>query len=177
MSALDHSPTEDSLEVFLLKVRPLIKTLFQRYHIPAEDSEDILQQALLALLHHREAIRDPEKWLHGTLKNKCLVYWRDQRRKLYEAVDVAVLEVMVDPLAPDQERTALRRDLESMIERLPRRCRSILSLRYRQGYEPAELAELLGYREASITKVTNRCVAALTRRIAAGGVGRGPHAL
>jgi RNA polymerase sigma factor (sigma-70 family) len=172
MSALDHSQTEDSLEVFLKKARPCIKTLFQRYRIPPEDTEDILQQALLALLYHRESIRDPEAWLRGTLKKKCLVYWRDQRRKLYDAVDGAVLEFVADPVAPDQECADLRHDLAIVIERLPQRCRSILSLRYRQGYEPGELATYIGCRQASISKLTNRCLAALTRRLVASGLVR-----
>lgn len=175
MSALDHSPTEDPLEVFLRKVRPCIKTLFQRSRIPPEDAEDILQQALLALLYQRERIRDPEAWLHGTLKKKCLVYWRDQRRKLYEAVDGAVLEFVADPLTADQECADLRRDLANVIERLPQRCRSILALRYRQGYEVGELATQLGYRQASINKLTNRCLAALTRRLVASGLVRSGH--
>lgn len=175
MSLLDHSQPEDSLEVFLKKIRPCIKTLFQRYRIPPEDTEDILQQALLALVYHRERIRDAEAWLHGTLKKKCLVYWRDQRRRLYDAVDGAVLEFVADPLAPDQECTDLRRDLAHVIERLPKRCRSILSLRYRQGYEPCELAMQLGYSQTSISKLTNRCLAALTRRLVATGLVRSGH--
>lgn len=175
MSALEHSQTEDSLEVFLKVVRPRIRTLFQRYRIPPEDTEDILQQALLALVYQRQAIRDPEAWLQGTLKKKCLVYWRDRRRRLYDAVDDAVLEHVADPLAPGQESIDLRRDLANVLERLPQRCRSILALRYRQGYKACELAAQLGYRDASINKLTNRCLAALTRSLVASGLVRSSH--
>jgi RNA polymerase sigma factor (sigma-70 family) len=91
---------------------------------------------------------------------------------LYDAVDGAVLEFVADPLAPDQECADLRRDLANVIERLPQRCRSILALRYRQGYEPVELATHFGYHQASISKLTNRCLAALTRRLVASGLVR-----
>ncbi len=165
MSALDHPKTDDSLEVFLKRVRPRVKALFLRYRIPPQDTEDILQQALLALVYHRKAIRDPEAWLLGTLRNKALLYWRAQRRRLYEAVDSTVLEVMAEPLAPTQEDADLRRDLASALSLLPERCRSILSLRYRHGYNPAELAQHLGYSQGSISKITTRCLAALTRRL------------
>ena len=57
----------------------------------------------------------------------------------------------------------MRRDLAMTIERLPERCRSLLALRYSQGYEPPELAKRLGYSPTSISKTTNRCLAALTR--------------
>lgn len=173
MSALDHPRTDDSLEDFLTRVRPRVKALFLRYRIPPQDTEDILQQALLALVYHRESIRDPEAWLLGTLRNKSLLYWRAQRRRLYEAVDATVLEFMGQPQAPTQEESDLRRDLANALEFLPERCRSILSLRYRHGYNPAEMARQLGYSQGSISKITTRCLAALTRRLVASGLVRG----
>ncbi len=168
MSAHDTSEAESSLELFLQSVRPRMKALFAHYRIPPQDTEDILQQALLALLYQRQVIRDPEAWLFGTLRNKCLLYWRERRRKLYDAVDAAVLEVMAGPMPPEQEDADLRRDLATAIERLPERCRTLLSLRYSQGYEPPELAKRLGYSPTSISKTTNRCLAALTHELTAG---------
>lgn len=166
MSAPDTAEAESSLEPFLKSVRPRMKVLFAHYRIPPQDTEDIVQQALLALLYQRQAIRDPEAWLMGTLRNKCLLYWRERRRKLYDAVDAAVLELMAEPMAPEQEDADVRRDLAMAIERLPERCRALLSLRYNQGYEPPELAKRLGYSPTSISKTTNRCLAALTRELA-----------
>jgi RNA polymerase sigma-70 factor (ECF subfamily) len=173
MSAPDNAHVESSLEEFLKRVRPRLKALFTRYRIPVQDTEDILQQALLALVYQRQSIRDPEAWLLGTLKNKCLLYWRDQRRRLYEAVDAAVLEYMAEPQAPAQPGIELRKDMAEAIERLPERCRSILTLRYRHGYDSLELAKRLGYSPASISKVTARCLAALTRRLVLTGLLRG----
>lgn len=166
MSALDPTQAHTSLEEFLGLVKPRLRALFARYRIPLQDTEDIMQQALLALVYQRQGIRDPEAWLIGTVRNKCLLYWRDYRRKLYDAVDAAVLECMAEPLAPEQEETDLRRDLASAMEQLPARCRNLLRLRYRQGFSSLELAERLGYSPASISKVTTRCVAALTRLLA-----------
>src|SRR5881227_3914322 len=103
MSTLDHPQVESSLEGFLKQVRPRLKAVFTRYRIPAQDTEDILQQALMALVYRREGIRDPEAWLLGTVRNKCLLYWREQRRKIYDAVDAVVLDAMAEPLHPAQE--------------------------------------------------------------------------
>jgi len=47
-----------------------------------------------------------------------------------------------------------------------------LWMRYRQGYDPLELAERLGYSPSSISKVTTRCLAALTRHLFASGICR-----
>ena len=111
----------------------------------------MLQQALLALLYQWERVRDPESWLFGTVKRHCLMYWRTHRRRIYSAVDSAILEWLSEPIAPSQERTDLLCDLESLIDRLPARCRSVLRLRFRLGYEPPEVA-----RQARLPGVEHR---------------------
>ena len=51
MIALDEIFIETSLETFLEDARPRLKIIFCRYRIPPDDTEDIVQQALLALLY------------------------------------------------------------------------------------------------------------------------------
>ena len=157
----------------LTRIEPRLRRLLASYRIPHEDAEDVLQQALLALLYHWDRVRDPECWLLGTLKRHCLMYWRTHRRKIYSAVDSTLLEWLSEPVSPSQERTDLLCDLESLIGRLPSRCRSLLQLRFRLGYEPPEVAERLGYRASSIGKITNRCLAALSRELLAAGLADG----
>jgi len=163
------APTESfpPFEDFLKAVEPKLKRLLARNNIPSEDAEDVLQQSLLALLYQWERVRDPERWLFGTVKRNCLMYWRAKRRRVYSAVDVTLLEWLSEPLAPSQERSDLLADLESLIDRLPKRCRRVLRLRYRLGYEPPEVAAKLGYRASSMGKVLNRCLKALARELLA----------
>ncbi|HEY3568986.1 MAG TPA: sigma-70 family RNA polymerase sigma factor [Thermoanaerobaculia bacterium] len=169
---LTPEPTENapSFEEFLKAVEPRLKRLLSLYHIPSDDAEDVLQQALLALLYQWERVRDPESWLFGTVRRHCLMYWRTHKRRIYSAVDSALLELLSTPLAPSQERTDLLFDLESLIGRLPQRCQMVLRLRFRLGYEPTEVAQMLGYRESSIGKITTRCIAALSRELLASGL-------
>ncbi|HXO19956.1 MAG TPA: sigma-70 family RNA polymerase sigma factor [Thermoanaerobaculia bacterium] len=159
-----------AFEAFLQRVEPRLKSQLARYRIPVDDAQDLLHEALLALLSQRDRIRDPESWLLGTLKRHCAMYWRRQQRRLYSAVDTAILEWLSAPLDPPQERAELLRDLDNLIGRLPPRCRSLLRLRFRLGYEPLEAAQKLGYRASSIGKVTTRCLAALSRELLASGL-------
>lgn len=163
MSAQERPIIEATLEDFLFRVRPRIKALFGRFQIPLEDSEDLLQQTLLAFIYQRPVIRDTEPWLLGTLRKKCLLYLREKRRTLYETVDASVLELVARPVAPAQEAADLRRDLLAALGRLPSRCQALLSLRYTYGLDQAELARRMGYSPASISKVTARCLATLSR--------------
>jgi RNA polymerase sigma factor (sigma-70 family) len=159
-----------SFDEFLKGMEPRLKRLLATYRIPAEDAEDVLQQTLLALLYQWERVRDPECWLLGTLRRHCLMYWRNHRRQIYSAVDSTVLEFLSDPVAPSQEKADMICDLDNLLLRLPSRCRSLLRLRFRLGYEPLEVARQLGYQASSIGKVTNRCLAALSRELLAAGL-------
>jgi RNA polymerase sigma factor (sigma-70 family) len=161
----ESTESSDSFEEFLRGVEPRLKRLLAIYRIPTEDAEDVLQQALLALLYQWERVRDPESWLFGTLRRHCLMYWRTHRRRIYSAVDSTLLEWLSAPAAPSQERLDLLCDLENLIDRLPARCRRLLRLRFRLGYEPQEVARQLGYQASSIGKVTTRCLAALSREL------------
>jgi RNA polymerase sigma factor (sigma-70 family) len=160
-----------SFDEFLKAIEPRLKTLLSTYRIPAEDAEDVLQQTLLALLYQWERVRDPECWLLGTLRRHCLMYWRNHRRRIYSAVDSTVLELLSGPVPPSQEKADLLCDLDNLLLRLPSRCRSLLHLRFRQGYEPPEVAQRLGYQPSSIGKITTRCLAALSRELLAAGLG------
>ncbi|MCB1058229.1 MAG: sigma-70 family RNA polymerase sigma factor [Acidobacteria bacterium] len=149
------------LEDFLRGIYPKLRAAMSQFQVPIEDAEDVVQQALLALVYQWGTIRDPEAWLIGTVRNKCRLYWRERRRRLYEAVDTMILEWMAEGAGPRQERTDVLRDLNALVSRLPPRCRDILRLRYGLGYSPPEVAERLGYQASSISKVTSRCLAAL----------------
>lgn len=172
MSTLESPEPELSFDQFLQKVEPKLKRVLAAYHIPVDDADDVLQQSLLALVYQWDRVRDPECWLVGTLKRHCLMYWRTSRRRLYLAVDSTILELLSEPVAPSQERLDLLWDLENLLGKLPSRCRQLLHLRFRLGYEPLEVAQRLGYRASSIGKITNRCLAALSRELLAAGLAR-----
>jgi RNA polymerase sigma factor (sigma-70 family) len=169
------SQPQVSFEDLLKTIEPKLKRVLATYRIPPEDAEDVLQQSLLALLHQWDIVRDPESWLVGTLRRHCFMYWRKQRRRLYSAVDSAILEWLCEPVAPPQERADLLCDLRTLIGRLPSRCRLLLELRFQLGYEPAEVARRLGYRDSSIGKITTRCLAALSRALLADGLSEPAH--
>jgi RNA polymerase sigma factor (sigma-70 family) len=165
MITQDRPVPEAAFGDLLERVEPRVKSVLAAYRIPPEDAEDLLQQTLLVLLYHWDTVRDPEHWMMGTLRRQCLMYWRRQRRRIYSAVDSALLELLSRPVSPSQVREEMLADLIGMIDRLPPRCRSLLDLRFRLGYEPGEVASLMGYRMSSIAKVTNRCLAALSRQL------------
>lgn len=164
MTVLDRSQATP-IEEILDNLQPRIRSVFSRFQIPPQDAEDVLQQTLLIYLYRRDSIYDPERWLLGALRNRCRLYWRARKRKLYTAVDKALLESVAVAESSPQDSADFVRDLNSLLAELPGRCRSLFRLRYRQGYEAPEAAEKMGYKASSIYKVSERCMAALTRRM------------
>ena len=153
----------------LVKVmRPSFGKILSSFRIPPHESEDLVQDVLIQFLHKRSKINSPKRWLRGALRNECRMYWRGHSRKRTTAVDTAILETFSSgSKTPDQELRVLRRNLSRWIASLDYRCRAILELRFKLGYESREVAEELGYRRSSIDKVTRRCLDALARKLAA----------
>lgn len=170
MAPVQRPTPEAHFEQLLDQLEPRLKAVLARFRIPNQDAEDLLQQALLAFLCKRDGIRNAEAWLLGTLRNRCLMYWRGRRRRLYEAVDTSILESVAEPRRPSQEMADLCHDLDNILSRLPTRCQSLLRLRYRLGCEPPEAAQKLGYSASGIYKIIERCLAALTRQLVASGL-------
>src|SRR5436309_15991164 len=144
---------EPSLEELLDRMQPRLKRILARYRIPAQDAEDLLQETFLIMVAKWGTIRNPDAWLLATLANRCIIYWRKYRSRLWDLVDTAILELLAEAEAPAQEKSDLRFDLDSLLSALPERCRSILRLRYGLGCSTAEAAERTGYGKSSVRKV------------------------
>jgi RNA polymerase sigma factor (sigma-70 family) len=168
-SSVPPDLAEPSLEEILARAEPRLKRVLSRYQIPAQDADDLLQETFLIMVSKAGSIRNYDSWLVATLANRCIMYWRKHRSKLWDLVDSAILELLADVEAPPQESADLRYDLDSLLSNLPDRCRSLLRLRYGFGCTTAETAERMGYCKSSIRKVTRRCLAALTEQLLGAG--------
>ncbi len=168
MAVLETSTAPEAapaLEGMLERIRPGAIGMLRRYRIPEDDSEDILQEALLIFILRSPTVDEPEKWLLGTLRNRCLMYWRDRRRNSFLTVNSSLLEGAADPRLSLQERLSLLRDLKKLLARLPPRYQRVLEVRYLQGHTAAETARRLGYRESGIYKIIERGKTALAREM------------
>lgn len=153
------------LEQLLERCRPHLVRVLYRYRIPTQDAEDLLQETFLILIGKWESIHSPEAWLAATLRNRCVIYWRRRRARIYELVDEAILELLSRGEPPAQERAEVRRDLAVVLGRLEPRHREILHLRFALGCTSGEIGERLGYEAGSVRKITQRCLARLNREL------------
>ncbi|MEM7050666.1 MAG: sigma-70 family RNA polymerase sigma factor [Acidobacteriota bacterium] len=169
LKAERNSVESSSLEELLTRSRSKLSRILYRYRIPAQDAEDLLQETFLILVSQWESIRNPDAWLAITLRNRCVIYWRRHKIRLYDMVDDAILEFLSDGEAPEQEKAELRVDLDGLLERLPERCQRVLRLRYGLGCSAAEVGKRLGYQPSSVPKVTHRCLSQLADQLVGEG--------
>jgi RNA polymerase sigma factor (sigma-70 family) len=153
----------ESLEECLARIGPRLKKILKGYNIPSQDAEDVLQEALLGALLRWDTIRNIESWLIGTLRFQCARYWRRQRSERVQALAPALLEALCEPQAPVQEQTEFLLDLRRLSRGLGKRHQSVLWLRFGLGLSVNETAQRLGYRPASIRKLTSRGIGRIRR--------------
>jgi RNA polymerase sigma factor (sigma-70 family) len=156
------------IEELLEQLRPRIKRLLRIYDIPWQDAEDLLQEALIAAFRKWDSIEHREAWFLGTIRNRCMLYWKRRWRNRMEGMDPGDLEAICEPLPPPQERETMLWDLAVIAETIGERHWAMLYLRYGLGLSIPEVAQRLGYCASSIRKLSCRTVAQLQRQMSAG---------
>ena len=151
----------------LRRLRPRLRRAFYRFDVSIEDSEDILQSALLAALSRWHEIVEPEGWLMGTICTMC----RTRRRGKFWRNVLRMDAVQVERLAPASPSPQLRRQMFADIERLTQRLstseRAVLYLRFQLGMGPLEVAQVLGEDARWVRQLLHRVLRRLRRQIAA----------
>jgi len=150
----------------LERVRPqLVKTL-KAYRVPVQDSEDLLQDALLALVTRWEHIREPCFWLIGAVRHLCRGYVRRQRKSKLVGVDFEQLEWLAGAAPSGEEQHGARLDLERLVRELKPQQRRLLGL-IRLGLDGDELSQRLGgAKPASVRRARLRMIARLRELMA-----------
>ena len=154
---------EEAIEELISQLRPRLRQILTSYRIPYPDSEDLVQDTLVAAFCQWDSIQTQDAWLVGTLRNKCAMYWKRQRSNRLQAVDLLTLESLSEPLPPAQELSQQLWDLESVFGKLREKHRTVLWLRFGLGMSTFEVAAHTGYHPTSIRKLVCRCVARLQR--------------
>lgn len=123
------------------------------------DAEDLVQAALAKTYLNWHRIQDRaalDGYVHRAMVNTQISWWR--RRRLEEYPTDEIPEQAVDDCTSDSElQDAVRRALD----RLPRRMRAAVVLRYFDDMSEAEVADVLGVSVGTVKSTVSRAVAKL----------------
>ncbi|HXM69837.1 MAG TPA: sigma-70 family RNA polymerase sigma factor [Thermoanaerobaculia bacterium] len=150
------------------RVRPQLRKTLKSYRVPVPDSEDLVQDALLALVTRWEHIREPGFWLIGAVRHLCRDYVRRQLRSKLVGVDREQLEWLAGGAPSGEEQHGARRDLERLVRELTPQQRRLLRLSFGLGLDLRELGRLLGgAKPESIRRARWRAITRLRELMAA----------
>lgn len=161
--------TQDEIVALLERLKEAFGVIVRKYRIPAEDAQDVVQDAVLAYLERREQITQPDRWLLATVRLKCCRYWRSHRRQLLSALDDALLAEVRDPSGVSEERSVLAQDLDRVLRRVSTRCQQLLRFRYGLDLRFKGVGAAMGLAPETAKRGTLRCLSALGRTLRAGG--------
>jgi RNA polymerase sigma-70 factor (sigma-E family) len=123
-------------------------------------AEDVVQEVLLRV-HRRwariQALDSPEHYVRRMITNEYLSWRRRWSRQVPHAHPPDRPDSTPDPATAHAERDALRIELD----KLPRRQRAVLVLRYYAGLSDAEIAEVLGCGAGTVRGYASRALATL----------------
>ena len=142
-------------------------------------AEDALQEALVIAWRDLPSLRDPDRidaWIHRLLTNVCIAEAVRERKRISNLYALPT----DGPAARDDLLTISDRDqLDRGFRRLTPDERAILVLRHFVGYEPTEIAELLGISAGTIRsrlhhahRAMRAALEADERTVVAGGTSR-----
>jgi RNA polymerase sigma-70 factor (sigma-E family) len=132
-----------------------------------ELARDMVQEVLIRTLINWDrvvAADEPSAYVRAMLTNEYLSFRRRRSvRQVALTYETADLAAEPDPARSIEERTVLWHRLG----RLPRQQRAVLVLRYYEGLNDAEIADVLGCRQSTVRGYATRALAALRVEIAA----------
>lgn len=131
---------------------------FLRQHTASrEDAEDVLLEVFAAALEYQGLLALPEEqqlaWLWRVARHKTIDRYRREKRRPVLALEYVEEQLYADEeLAPELQ--ALRKDehgrLQETLQRLTPLQQEILYLRFADGLNCSEVAQVLGKKESAI---------------------------
>jgi RNA polymerase sigma factor (sigma-70 family) len=163
------SPEEDVLRTVLPDAR---KIALRAYKVPAQEVEDVLQQAVVDfLVQSRRGAPATTGLMIVITRRRCLDFWRTRYRARRKEVTIdemtedqspCVEECAVLDAAAAADGARLARTWPSLSDN----CRTVLARRFWQNQRTADLAEYLGYKRETLKRMISRCLGRLRRSLA-----------
>jgi RNA polymerase sigma-70 factor (ECF subfamily) len=121
---------------------------------------DMVQESFIRAYTNLKTCRDPwqfRAWLFQTLRNRCLDYLKEPRRKHVRLDDARALLESVDGPAAYAETSELRLDIKRALAQLPAEQREAFVMHYVEGMPYEDMAELV---DASVSALKMRALRA-----------------
>ncbi|HVT60381.1 MAG TPA: sigma-70 family RNA polymerase sigma factor [Thermoanaerobaculia bacterium] len=142
--------------------RPALPKLFSKNRVALADAEDIMQEAMVVMVRRWEEIKQPERYLFGTVWRLMQVLIRRRLREKWVELDEELLgeAALVSSAARSVEA---REDARRLLALLPERAGLIVEMRYGQELSEREIAAVLKLAVSGVRKIAGRQLVRLRR--------------
>jgi RNA polymerase sigma-70 factor (ECF subfamily) len=167
-SGLASDELAESLRMF----GPRLHAVARRYFPCEADAADAVQDALVAAVRHLPQFQQHsrlETWLHRIVVNACLMRLRTARRRPTVPLDEAAYRLPTDGETSPLDREETRQSVRRALRQLTTAQQTVIRLRYFEGFNTAETAELLGLTTEVVKTRLHRSCRALRGVLEAGG--------
>jgi RNA polymerase sigma factor (sigma-70 family) len=159
---------DDALLALLDDSREPLRALFKQLGVKPDDSQDLLQKALLVVTLRWRGIRNPLGYLLGTVKKLSQVRWRELRSEGEVLLALSQLEGAAAGEIP-QLQVERRLEAQQLLARVPAAARRTLELYYGEEMSWQEVARELDCSAAAARQAASRAVRRLRRYAVAAG--------
>lgn len=174
----DYHPLDSLVEGVIARQEESFRLLYERTATPLASfayrqlrdrgaAEDAVQQAFLELASSAHRFRGDGRslaaWLYRSVRFSVL----DEVRRRSRHPEIPGAELPELPAALDPGLGGVDPDLEAALDLLSPAQRSVLLLRHVEGFNPTEIAGILGMTRAGVYATSARAEAALRKRLRA----------
>jgi RNA polymerase sigma factor (sigma-70 family) len=120
---------------------------------------DILQETWLAIIKGIKRLDDVDvfpQWAFRILNNKCVD--RLRRQYLQNKIDSELSKRIQNESNIEQNIGEKAESLDMAVKKLEPKCRALLTLRYREGFEIGQIAEILNVPEGTVKSRVHRAL-------------------
>ena len=130
-------------------------------------AEEVAQDVFLQLYRHLEKLESADGivfWLRRVTSNRCI----DEARRRQRRPEVS-LESAPEPATAIESDEQESQRLQRLVASLPEKARMVVVLRYQEGLEPAEIANLLDVPLNTIKSQLQRALVLLRQKAGVSG--------
>jgi len=148
--------SNEAFETLYREYGALLRVIaIRQYRIPTHDAEALVHDTFLAYLQRHTYVHDVKAWLYGTVRHRCIDYWRERDR---ECPLLAEHDETVDQTAHSTWEQWFRRfAVSAAIAQLGEKCRETLRGYYFRDEKRSVLADRLSTTPGNIDQLISIC--------------------
>jgi len=159
MSSEAPQTTRQVVETVLLDAQErhkLVGFARNRYGIPSQEAEDLLQDTALELLRQRQYVQKPRAYVYAVFRARCSRHTASDR--VYLDGGQISEEAQADSTQPAEEALNRKLMIRQALGTVSSNCRKILAAHYIQGQSLKETAATMSLAHSGVTKTIGRCL-------------------